>query len=237
VVVSLFVNPAQFSRGEDFRGYPRDAERDRALCEQEGVDVMFCPGSEEMYAERQSVFVEETQLSNVLCGASRPGHFRGVTTVVAKLLNIVLPDVAVFGRKDFQQAKIIERMVRQLDFSVEVVVAPTVREPDGLAMSSRNVYLSEAERTRALSLYRALCLAERLVAEGTVETGAVRCRMRELIEDGTPPVDIDYIEMADAQTLAPVDRVEGPTAVLLAVNVGEARLIDNTILSPPDVRP
>ena len=229
LVVSIFVNPTQFGPGEDLAAYPRDVERDRALCEREAVAVLFSPADGEMYADDRSVWVAETQLSCGLCGASRPGHFRGVATVVGKLFNIVQPDVAVFGQKDAQQVRVIQRMVRDLDFPVQVVVAPIAREVDGLAMSSRNAYLSAGERRQATCLYRALQLAERLHAEGVREVATLRERMMKVI-DAEPAARIDYIEMVDDETLQPVDRIESATLVALAVRIGDTRLIDNVVI-------
>jgi pantoate--beta-alanine ligase len=193
---------------------------------------MFCPPAAEMYGKRHSTVVEETSLSAHLCGASRPAHFRGVATVVVKLLNLVQPHTAVFGRKDAQQARIIERVVADLNIPTEIVVSPIVREDDGLAMSSRNAYLSAEERRRALCLYRALCRAESLYAGGARDAASVLAQMRELIEEGDPPVSIDYIEAVDYETLEPVARLDGPAIVAVAVRVGRTRLIDNVLLGP-----
>ncbi|MBN1557063.1 MAG: pantoate--beta-alanine ligase [Lentisphaerae bacterium] len=229
VVVSIFVNPAQFGPAEDLDRYPRDLERDLALCREEGVDTVFAPSAEAMYAPDASVWVEETALSRGLCGAGRPGHFRGVATVVAKLFHIVQPDVAVFGRKDYQQARVIERMVRDLNWPVRILLGPIVREADGLAMSSRNAYLSAEERVRARRLYVALREAERLAGAGTREAAALRTRMREVLEAGGG-VDVEYAEVVDARTLEPVERVAGPAVALVAARVGATRLIDNVEL-------
>jgi len=230
LVVSIFVNPTQFCPGEDFGSYPRDIPRDTELCRDEGVDVVFLPAPSEMYAEDQSACVQEMELSAGLCGPFRPGHFRGVTTIVAKLFNIVQPDIAVFGQKDAQQAKVIERMVRDLCFPVEIIIAPIVREPDGLAMSSRNRYLSPEDRGGAICIYRSLCLAERMYEEGTKNTDVIRKAMRELIEI-TPRIQIEYIETVDHQTLKPVGTIENTTLVAVAVRIGGARLIDNILIS------
>jgi pantoate--beta-alanine ligase len=230
VVVSIFVNPIQFGPAEDLDSYPRDFERDAGLCRKEKVDVLFFPSVEEMFDVGHSVYVEESRLSGSLCGVARPGHFRGVATVVAKLFNIVEPDIAVFGRKDAQQARIIERMVKDLNFDIQILVAPIVRESDGLAMSSRNRYLSQEERTQAVCLYRALCLAERLYGEGLTETGLIRERMRRLIADEAPSAVVDYVEAVDYEALQAVDHVEGVTLIALAVRIGKTRLIDNTVI-------
>ncbi len=202
VAVSIFVNPVQFGPNEDFEKYPRDEARDLELCRGAGVAAVFLPAPAAMYAPDASVFVVEERLERGLCGARRPGHFRGVCTVVAKLFNLALPDVAVFGQKDFQQAAIICRMVRDLNFPVEVVVAPILREPDGLAMSSRNVYLSGDERQRALGLSRALAGAAEAVAAGPSPADAVRLRMAEVLERHA--LRVDYAEVVSAETLEPV---------------------------------
>ena len=235
-VVSIYVNPTQFGPKEDFSKYPRDFERDRKLCESVGVDVIFAPTNNEMWGEdgRQktedgmsgSTWVEETAVSERWEGTSRPGHFRGVCTVVAKLFNCVLPDVTCFGQKDAQQCAVLRRMVRDLNFPLEFVVCPTVREPDGLAMSSRNVYLSPAERQEALALKQSLDLARRELAAGrTID--AVSAAMTSLISS-KPSARIDYIAFVDSETLLPVKRHEpGRTLVAMAVYVGRTRLIDN----------
>jgi pantoate--beta-alanine ligase len=183
-----------------------------------------------MYADDSSVVVDEDLLSHGLCGASRPGHFRGVLTVVAKLLNIVQPDVAVFGQKDAQQARLVQRMVRDLCFPVRVELGPTVRDPDGLAMSSRNAYLSDDERRRARCIYQALQLASELYAGGERNAASIMSRMGDLVRAGEPPVRIEYMVAVDWETLEPVERVEGKTLIALAVQVGPARLIDNIVL-------
>jgi len=224
VAVSIFVNPTQFGPNEDFAKYPRDEQRDLALCREAGVAAVFLPSPGVMYAPDASVSVDEAVLQQGLCGARRPGHFRGVCTVVAKLFNIVQPDVAVFGQKDFQQAAIIRRMVRDLNFPVNVVVAPILREPDGLAMSSRNVYLNAEERRQALGLSRAL----HAVACGTgAET--LRRQMREVME--RHGLRVDYAEVVDADTLTPVVGVAANGNVaLVAAYCGKTRLIDNRVL-------
>ena len=229
VTVSLFVNPTQFGPSEDFNSYPRDLPRDTDLCRAAGVDALFTPSAQEMYAANHSVWVDEQELAAGLCGAVRPGHFRGVLTVVAKLFNIVLPDVAVFGQKDAQQARLIQQMVRDLNYPVNVVVAPTVREADGLAVSSRNVYLSPDERRRASSLQRALALAEQMVRDGQRETEQIRKSIRTVIQ-GADPTEIQYIEVVSYETLKPVRAVSGPTLIAVAVRFGGTRLIDNTIV-------
>jgi pantoate--beta-alanine ligase len=232
VVVSIFVNRLQFGAGEDFDAYPRDLQRDLRLLRAAGADVVFCPSHGEMYpSAASSVHVEETRLSTSLCGQSRPGHFRGVTTVVAKLFNIVLPDVAVFGQKDAQQVLVVRRMVRDLNFPVRVDVAPTVRESDGLAMSSRNAYLSASERREALCLSRALKAARRMVRLGGTSTALLRRSMAAVIARA-PHAAVDYIAIVDAETLEPLARMDRTALVALAVRIGRTRLIDNAVLRP-----
>lgn len=230
VVVSIFVNPTQFLPGEDFEKYPRDYDGDTALCRSAGVDVVFFPAACEMYAKDHSVSVDEQNLSRGLCGSSRPGHFRGVLTVVAKLFNAVLPDVAVFGQKDAQQARLIARMVRDLNFPLEVVVGPIIREPDGLAMSSRNKYLSPVERQDALCLRRALDRVEALFRGGERAAAGLRAGMMEVFSS-TPSARVDYAEIVDDETLEPLQKVERKALVVLAVRVGKTRLLDNTLLA------
>jgi len=229
LVASIFVNPTQFGPNEDLEAYPRDFERDEALCAQAGVDLVFYPEAGSMYATDASVWVNEESLSRGLCGASREGHFRGVCTVVAKLFNLVQPDLAVFGEKDAQQLRIIERMVRDLDFPVEIIRGPIVREPDGLAMSSRNKYLSESQRKNALCLRRSLDLVKQQVAEGEHSVAVLRAAMVLFVEK-VPGVVIDYIEFVDDASLQPVVRVVGDTLVAMAVKFGATRLIDNDVL-------
>ncbi len=231
-VVSLFVNPVQFGDNEDFSSYPRDFERDCQLCREAGVSVVFSPAPEAMYAPDRSVTVEERALASGLCGASRPGHFAGVCTVVAKLFNIVRPDVAVFGQKDAQQLAVIRRMVRDLDFQVEIVGAPIVREADGLAMSSRNVYLSVAERAQALGLNRVLAFAAGQVADGQCAARPLREAMTAFLASAYPGVEVDYIAIVDAATLAPLETVAGEALLAIAARVGRTRLIDNLTLKP-----
>ncbi|OQW95555.1 MAG: pantoate--beta-alanine ligase [Verrucomicrobia bacterium A1] len=229
VVVSIFVNPTQFGPNEDLGKYPRDFERDERLCREAGADIVFYPSAADMYPADHSVFVVEERLSRGLCGAARPGHFRGVCTVVAKLFNLVLPDSAVFGEKDGQQLRIIERMVRDLDFSVRIVRGPTVREPDGLAMSSRNVFLAPEERRQALCLRKALDRTEAMHRDGERDAEKVRKALREVIAEA-PLARIDYVEIVDDVTLEPVQTLDRPSLVALAVFVGKTRLIDNTVI-------
>jgi pantoate--beta-alanine ligase len=232
VVVTLFVNPTQFGAGEDLESYPRDETRDLAVAEKEGVDLFFAPPAEEVYPTGFTTAVEVLGLTEVLCGAPElrgPEHFRGVTTVVAKLLNIVQPDVAFFGQKDAQQAIVIRRMVRDLDFPVRTEVLPTVREPDGLAMSSRNRYLTDEERRRATALHRALSAAAEVAGGGERSVEPVLAAARaELREAGVEP---EYLEARDAEDLTPAESLNGrPVLVALAARVGRARLIDNTLI-------
>ena len=228
VVVSLFVNPSQFGPNEDLDAYPRDEARDLELAAAQGVDIVFAPAVEEIYPPDFATKVEVGELTEPLDGAARPGHFKGVTTVVTKLLNIVGPDAAYFGQKDAQQALVIHKLVRDLNMPVRIEVCPTIREPDGLAMSSRNAYLSEEERVRAIALSRALRAAEQAVTQGTVEANAVIAAARqELDEAGIEP---EYLELRSATDLTPAERVNGSTLLAVAARVGRARLIDNTML-------
>ena len=232
VVVSLFVNPTQFAPGEDLEAYPRDEARDAELAAEVGADHLFVPGAEEVYPPGFDTTVEVGGLTEVLCGdPSRrgPEHFRGVTTVVTKLFNMVQPDVAYFGQKDAQQAIVIRRLVRDLDMPVRIAVCPTVREPDGLALSSRNAYLAGEERERALALSRALRAAEAAVADGHADHTAVLAAARAELD--AAGVDPEYLELRSAHDLSPVERVNGNTLLAVAARVGKARLIDNTVLN------
>ena len=229
VSMSIFVNPSQFGPQEDFNTYPRAIARDLELCRDAGVDTVFLPQAADMYAPDASAAVVEEQVSAGLCGASRPGHFRGVCTVVAKLFHIALPDVAVFGQKDYQQAVVIRRMVRDLNFPVEIVVAPTLRDPDGLAMSSRNARLSDAERQMGLGLSQALALARVAVAAGERDAAAVRGRMRAHLE--ARGLRVDYVALVDADTLESVVTLAPGQVALVAAFAGKTRLIDNAVLS------
>ncbi len=233
VVVSIYVNPTQFGPKEDLQRYPRDLERDKCLCRNEGVDALFIPDDAQMYPSGNdqsfSTYVVEESLSRGMEGASRPTHFRGVTTVVAKLFNIVQPDSAIFGSKDFQQAAVVRRMVRDLSFPVRIVVAPTFREPDGLALSSRNKYLSPAERRKATILWRAIQQARRAVEHGSMTPARLRTRLKRLISS-QPHVRLDYLEFFDSKTLKPRNKVQKGTHMALAVFVGKIRLIDNAVL-------
>jgi len=229
VVVSIFVNPLQFGPAEDFDRYPRDFKRDEQLLEKEGANAIFYPELTEMYPSGFSTSVAVEKLTEQLCGKSRPGHFTGVTTVVAKLFNIVKPDKAIFGQKDAQQAFVIKRMVRDLNFDIEIVIAPTMREPDGLAMSSRNSYLSPEERKESAVLYQALQLAENLIRQGEKEAGTIIKEMEILIRS-KPSARIDYVSIVDTENLQPVKKIEGEVLIALAVRFGKTRLIDNILL-------
>ena len=226
VVVSIFVNPTQFGSNEDYNGYPRDLARDKKLLEKREVDILFIPRLKDMYPNGYTTYVEVEKLSRVLCGKSRPIHFRGVTTIVAKLFNIVRPDIAVFGGKDAQQAIIIKRMVKDLNFPVKIITGPTIREQDGLAVSSRNTYLSEAERKDAPVLHQALLLAKNLIEKGETDVNKIVSSIKKLIQK-KKSAKIDYISIVRKDTLKPVSRIQGEVLIALAVRFGEARLIDN----------
>lgn len=233
VIVSLFVNPTQFGPTEDFERYPRNRSKDDALCRKEGVNILFCPEAPALYASNASVSVVEEQLSRGLCGASRPGHFRGVCTIVAKLFHLCDPDIAVFGCKDAQQLRIIERMVRDLNFPVRIVRGPIQREPDGLAMSSRNARLSPEERQQALCLRRALDQAEARVAQGEKQAHILVDTMTRIVREESL-AQVDYIHIVDEETLEPLQILRGPALAALAVFFGSTRLIDNALLRTQD---
>jgi pantoate--beta-alanine ligase len=227
VAVSIFVNPLQFAPGSDYERYPRPEKTDEEFCRSAGVDLLFHPSVDEVYATDRSTFVEETSLSSTLEGKSRPGHFRGVCTVVAKLFNILEPDAAVFGEKDFQQLAIVRRMVRDLNFNIEIIAVPTVREEDGLACSSRNQYLNCEERKQASVLYKALRAA---ADSGKQSATDIIALSREIIAEA-PLARIDYVDVVHAETLQPVEMVRANSVLLLAVFFGETRLIDNMRLA------
>ncbi len=233
VVVSLYVNPTQFAPDEDLAKYPRDFGRDEHLAEERGVDILFYPDNREMYSDSHVTYVITEELSRVLCGKARPVHFRGVTTIVAKLFNIIQPDVAVFGRKDAQQAIIIRRMVEDLNFPIEIIVAPIVREADGLAMSSRNTYLNAEERAQAPVIFQALQEAVKLVKNGQTDAKIVHQKIRQKIESA-PLSDIEYIEIVSERDLTPVDNIKPGTFAAVAVRFGKTRLIDNIVLRATD---
>lgn len=231
-IVSIFVNPAQFAPNEDLVKYPRDFERDKALLEKIPVDAVFCPSTWDMYPHWFSTYVEEISLSKYLCGPYRAGHFRGVTTVVLKLFNIVQPHNAYFGQKDAQQSLIIQRMVNDLNLPVNIVVCPTVREPDGLAMSSRNMYLSANERKDAVVLWQALNAAKKRIDDGIRDSGKLKEEMRNIIAPKTSK--IDYISIADAKTLEEIKTIRGEVLIAIAAYFGSTRLIDNILMKVPE---
>jgi pantoate--beta-alanine ligase len=234
VVMSIFVNPTQFGPHEDLARYPRDLDRDRRLAQDAGIDILFVPDVDAVYpggADEQVVWIDPGPLAAHMEGASRPGHFRGVATVVAKLLNMALPDRAYFGQKDAQQALLVTRMVQDLAFPVELRVIPTVREPDGLALSSRNVYLTSEQRAQAVSLHAALQLARQMIASGERSSAHITAAMRALIGRDAPAGRIDYVEVADLATLVPLTgSVKADALIALAVSFGSTRLIDNLIV-------
>lgn len=229
VVVSVFVNPIQFGPNEDFNTYPRDLEHDKAVCESAGVDLIFNPEADEMYSPEFCSFVGMSVLTEDLCGKSRPTHFQGVCTVVSKLFNIVTPDRAYFGEKDAQQLAIIKRMVIDLNMNLEVIGCPIVREEDGLAMSSRNTYLSAEERKAALVLSRTLNLGEELAKQGVTDASELLSKMKENIEK-EPLAKIDYVEAVNVLTMKPVEKITESTLVAMAVRIGATRLIDNRMI-------
>ncbi len=231
VVVSIFVNPTQFGPGEDFEAYPRDEAGDLAACTRAGVDLVFFPTVDVMYPADAATTVHVARLTDTLCGPHRPGHFDGVATVVTKLFNIVQPDAAYFGQKDAQQLAVIRRMTRDLDMPIEIVGCPTVREPDGLAMSSRNAYLDPAQRAQATCLYRALEHARARIHAGQLSPETITAEMRAIV-CGAGPCQIDYISIVDPDTMQPVPRIAGPVLVALAVRIGRTRLIDNLTVDP-----
>jgi pantoate--beta-alanine ligase len=226
VIVSIYVNPTQFGPSEDFGAYPRDLNRDLELLRKEGTDIVFVPSDQEMYPREFGSWVDVEKVTESLEGASRPGHFRGVVTIVAKLFNIVQPTRAYFGQKDVQQVVVIKRMVADLNINMEVVVIPTVRESDGLAMSSRNTYLSSKERQAATILFKALTLAQRLWRRGEKDAEKIRRQMVALIEK-EPLARIDYVSIADSRTLEELSLLDRPAVASLAVRIGKTRLIDN----------
>ncbi len=230
VVVSIFVNPIQFGPKEDFKKYPRDLKRDLGLCRKCGVDIAFTTKTKSMYPDGFSTFVNVENLTDRLCGASRPGHFRGVTTVVTKLFNIVKPDIAYFGQKDAQQTIIIKRMVEDLNMPIKIKMMPVVREKDGLAMSSRNIYLSPEERRQALSIYKSLRLARNLHRKGERDSKKIIRKMRSVI-NRQKKVKVDYVSIADLSKLENVNKVSRKILVAIAVKIGSTRLIDSTILN------
>jgi pantoate--beta-alanine ligase len=230
VVVSIFVNPTQFGPTEDLAKYPRDFERDRQLLQQEKTDIIFLPGAKEIYPDGYSTYVKVRELEDHLCGKSRAGHFVGVATVVAKLFNIVKPHFAVFGQKDYQQLRVIERMVKDLNMDLEVVPYPTVREKGGLAMSSRNSYLSAEEREKALRIYASIRKVEELFKAGERGSAVLIEEVKGVLKS-SEGVEIEYITISDAETLVEIDRIQHRAVLAIACRVGKTRLIDNTILT------
>ncbi len=231
-VVSIFVNPTQFGPTEDLDKYPRTLDADAAYCEQLGSDLIFAPSADEMYPAEQWTWVMTENITEGLCGANRPGHFRGVTTVCTKLFNIVQADIAYFGQKDAQQAAVIRRMVTDLNMPLEICVCPIVREDDGLAMSSRNRYLSADERKRALCLSQALTHCKEQVVAGKTESAALIAEMMAILEQQS--AEIDYVSIVDPDTLEPVEQIAGPVLALVAVTIGKTRLIDNLLIGLND---
>ena len=229
VVASIFVNPTQFGPGEDFQRYPRDEEGDRAKLEKAGVEFLFIPEAKEMYPSGYQTYVEVAEVSKGLCGDFRPGHFRGVATVVSKLFNIVKPHVAVFGEKDYQQLLVIERMVEDLNFDIEIIPGTLIREKDGIAMSSRNTYLSPEDRKKATGLYRSLLRAKELFDSGEKRAYNIKLAVEKMIES-VEGISLQYVEIRDAATLERVETVSGPAVVAVAAMVGSVRLIDNIII-------
>jgi len=229
VVVSIFVNPTQFGPGEDFEKYPRPMEADLEICRKSGVDVVFAPSPEQMYPFENVTWVNVEKLTEPLCGKSRPGHFRGVTTVCAKLFNIVSPDAAYFGQKDAQQAIVIKRMVADLNMPLEIVICPTIREPNGLAVSSRNQYLSDRQKKDAANIYKSLRECRRMIEAGTTETQQIIDGMRKILQQ-IPSGQIEYISIVDAETLESIDTISGKVLAAVSVKVNPARLIDNILV-------
>ncbi|GAB6139008.1 pantoate--beta-alanine ligase [Halanaerobaculum tunisiense] len=229
VITSIFVNPTQFGPDEDYDEYPRNLDRDAELAAKVGVDAIFAPETDEIYSSKAATTVQVEGLTDKLCGACRPGHFTGVCTIVSKLFNIINPDRAYFGQKDAQQALVIKRMVKDLNFGLEIVTVPIVREEDGLAVSSRNKYLNQAERTAATVLYNSLELARQLIEQGEGNAEVVKNKMIELIED-EPLAKIDYVELVDQDTLESITEINGQILIALAVYIGGTRLIDNIML-------
>lgn len=228
-VVSIFVNPTQFEQTEDFKDYPRDMKRDSEILEEEGVNYLFAPEAEEMYPAGYKTYVEVCDFKDMLCGRSRPGHFRGVCTIVLKLFNIVNPDFSFFGQKDAQQAVILKKMVQDLDLEVKIEVLPIIREEDGLALSSRNAYLNTEERSAALVLSKSLGEAQKMIEKGERNAESIIRRMKEIVK-GEPLARIDYIEIVDMDDLNPLTSIRKKALVALAVFIGKIRLIDNVIV-------
>ena len=229
VVVSIFVNPTQFVPGEDFKKYPRPFEADLSICKKAGVDAVFAPTPEEMYPEENITWVKVEKLTEPLCGRFRPGHFQGVTTICTKLFNIVTPDIAFFGQKDAQQAIIIKRMAADLNMPLEIVICPTVREQSGLAVSSRNKYLTEQQKQDATNIYKSLQKCSRMIDAGIKNTSEITSEMTKILQQ-VPSIEIEYISILDADTLQNIDQIDRKILVAIAVKIGTARLIDNILV-------
>ena len=229
VIVSIFVNPTQFGPGEDIENYPKPFEADLEICREASVDVVFAPAPQQMYPVENVAWVTVEKLTEPLCGRGRPVHFRGVTTVCAKLFNIVAPDVAYFGQKDAQQAIVIKRMVADLNMPLEIVVCPTVREPSGLAVSSRNQYLSEQQKKDATNIYKSLQACRRMIDAGISESQQIIAAMRKMLQE-IPSIEIEYVSIVDAETLQDVESIAGEVLAAVAVKIGPARLIDNILV-------
>ena len=229
VVVSIFVNPTQFGEGEDFGRYPRPLEADLDICRKGSVDVVFIPTPKQMYPTENITWVNVEKLTETLCGESRPGHFRGVATVCAKLFNIVGPDAAFFGAKDAQQAVVIKRMVADLNMPLDIVVCPTVRDGDGLAVSSRNKYLTEEQKKDATLIYKSLQKCRQMIEAGITDTGQITAEMRKILSQ-TPSIQIEYVSIVDAESMQILNKIIGKVLAAVAVRLGEARLIDNIVV-------
>ena len=229
VVVSIFVNPTQFGPGEDFEKYPRPLEADLEICKKAGVDVVFAPTPEEIYPDKNITWVNVEKLTDKLCGRSRPGHFRGVTTVCAKLFNIVTPDIAFFGQKDAQQSVVIKQMVADLNMPLEIVICPTIRESDGLAVSSRNQYLNKRQRQDAAWLYKSLQKSLEMVNADTIDTEKIISEMKKILNQKSS-IEVEYINIVNYETLEDINRIAGKVIVAIAVKLGPARLIDNILI-------
>ncbi|MDO8281762.1 MAG: pantoate--beta-alanine ligase [Thermodesulfovibrionia bacterium] len=230
-VVSIYVNPLQFGKNEDFEKYPRQREKDIEMLSSVEADTVFIPEDNDMFGEHDTTFINIGEIGNILCGASRPGHFDGVANIVAKLFNIVSPDIAYFGQKDFQQSVIIKKLVRELKYGIDIIVCPTVREPDGLAMSSRNRYLTEAERKAAPLLYKALKHGRNLILSENINDPSSIKKELETMLKAEPLADLKYVEILNPESFVPVNKIELPVIICLAAAFGKARLIDNMVIT------
>jgi len=231
IIVSVFVNPTQFGQGEDFDEYPRNIKRDKTLLSERGADVIFYPSAKEIYSKDFSTYVVTEKITEGLCGKYRPGHFKGVTTIVSKLFNITKPHKAIFGEKDYQQALVIKRMTRDLNFDIEILTSPTVREEDGLAMSSRNEYLSENQRNDAALIYKSLTKGKEMIEKGEKDCSKIRAEINKILSQGKS-LNIQYLFIGDSESLEEWDTVKGKTLIATAVFAGKTRLIDNIIAKP-----